>query len=136
MYFILIVALIYRPHPASFLLVSTSVLFQQACGNLDGHWYFFLAALCDFTVVSLVHRFGTSLKSLNIMMICLLSIGLNLFGWLIWFFYQPLNVYTGSFQLLYALATFIILRKDDEDVGRTAFHIDYASHHPDVVAGR
>ncbi|MCC3682014.1 hypothetical protein LLE75_03660, partial [Staphylococcus epidermidis] len=80
MYALLIASVIARPRGASFLFVMVATLFQKLCSNLDGSIYFFLAAFCDFAVVGILYRFGTSRKSLDMMLISIVSMLINLMG--------------------------------------------------------
>lgn len=136
MYTFLIASLIVRPRRASFLFVLEATLFQELCSNLDGSIYFFLAAFCDFIVAGVLYHFGTSQKSLDMMLISIVSMSINLTGWLLWFFYQPLDVYVAMFTVLYCAAILTILKKDSDDAGGIAVHIDNSGHHPHAGAGR
>ena len=84
MYTFLIASVIARPRGASFLFVMVATLFQELCSNLDGSIYFFLTAFCDFIVAGILYRFGTSRKSLDMMLISIVSMSINLVGWLLW----------------------------------------------------
>ena len=136
MYTFLIASVIARPRGASFLFVMVATLFQELCGNLDGSIYFFLAAFCDFIVAGILYRFGTSRKSLDMMLISIVSMLINLIGWLLWFFYQPLDVHVAMFTMLYCAAILMILKKDSDDAGGIAVRIDNYGHHPYAGAGR
>ena len=136
MYTFLIASVIARPRRASFLFVMVATLFQKLCSNLDGSIYFFLAAFCDFAVVGILYRFGTSRKSLDMMLISIVSMLINLMGWFLWFFYRPLDIYAATFTMLYCVAIFTILKKDSDDAGGIAVHIDNSGHHPYAGAGR
>lgn len=136
MYTFLIASLIVRPRRASFLFVLAATLFQELRSNLDGSIYFFLAAFCDFIVAGVLYHFGTSRKSLDMMLISIISMSINLTGWLLWFFYQPLDFYAAMFTVLYCAAILTILKKDSDDAGGIAVHIDNSGHHPYAGAGR
>lgn len=135
MYALLIASVIARPRGASFLFVMVATLFQKLCSNLDGSIYFFLAAFCDFAVVGILYRFGTSRKSLDMMLISIVSMLINLMGWFLWFFYRPLDIYAATFTMLYYVAIFTILKKDSDDAGGIAVHIDNSGHRSHVGAG-
>lgn len=135
MYALLIASVIARPRGASFLFVMVATLFQKLCSNLDGSIYFFLAAFCDFAVVGILYRFGTSRKSLDMMLISIVSMLINLMGWFLWFFYRPLDIYVATFTMLYCVAIFTILKKDSDDAGGIAVHIDNSGHRSHVDAG-
>lgn len=68
-------------------------------------------------------------------MVSVASLSLNLLGWVMWYLYEPPDVYVFLFSLLYAMTTVLILRKDGTNVGGTKFHIDYAYNHPHVDSG-
>lgn len=135
MYALLIASVIARPRGASFLFVMVATLFQKLCSNLDGSIYFFLAAFCDFAVVGILYRFGTSRKSLDMMLISIVSMSINLIGWLPWFFYRPLDIYAATFTMLYCVAIFTILKEDSDDAGGIAVHIDNSGDRSHVGAG-
>lgn len=136
-YTALIFALLLRPHRASFVFVMVAALFNLLCGNLDGSLYFPLAALCDFAVTGLLFNFRMDRKVFEMMVLCAVSITLNLLGWVMWFTYQSPDLYVNLFGIFYIMAIALILRKDDKNAGGIGLHIDYAVHHPDVnTSGR
>lgn len=138
-YAALIAALLIRPHKAAFTFVAVASLFNLACGNLDGSYYLPLAALCDFTVVGLLFNFRIDRKVFEMMVMSMISLTLNLVGWLLWFTYQAPDLYVNLFGVFYVVVIMLILRKDDahDMAGDTGFYIDYASHHPDAnTSGR
>lgn len=136
MYAALIAALLIRPSLASFLFVAVATLFQITCSHMNGSAYFVLAATCDFAVAGTLSGLVISRKSVNIILISLISLLLNLCGYLMWWFFQPLDWYVSAFHWLYILAIAVILCKDDEDVRCYAFYFDNATHCPDAVSGR
>lgn len=141
-YTVMIFALILRPHRASFFFVAIASLFNVVCGNLDGSLYFPLAALCDFFVTGLLFNFRIDRKVFEMMLVSVISITLNLLGWVMWFTYQPPDIYVTLFGIYYIAVIALILRKDDKHVirrveGDVRLYIDYAFHHPDVnTSGR
>lgn len=134
-YCILIAALIIRPHRASFLFVFVTTMFNVLFGDTGGHYYFPLAAFCDFIVTGLLFHFRIDRKVYEVMVMSVVSLMLNLLGWLMWYTYQPPDLYVTLFGIFYAAAVVLILRKDDTNAGGIGLHIDYAFHHPDVNAG-
>lgn len=128
-YTFLVIALILRPHKASFIFVMSASLFDILFGELDGSVYFFAAALCDFTVTGLLFNLRLSRKVLDVMKLSIVSLCLNLLGWVLWFLYQPPDIYTGLFGIFYIAAIAIMLKKDDTDVGGTPVHINYSGYH-------
>ncbi len=134
-YAFLIAALIIRPHRASFLFVFASTMFNVVLGDVDGRYYFALAAFCDFIVTGLLFCLRIDRKVYEMMMVSVASLALNLLGWVMWFTYQPPDLYVTLFGIFYATVTVVILRKDDTNAGGIGLHIDYAFHHPDVNAG-
>lgn len=135
-YEILIAALIIRPHRASFLFVTVATVFNMVLGDIDGLYYFPLAALSDFIVTGLLFHFRIDRKVYEVMVMSVVSLALNLLGWLMYYTYQPPDLYVALFGIFYIMATVLILRKDDtnDGTGDTGFHIDYAFHHPYVGA--
>jgi len=138
-YAALIAAILIRPHRATFTFVAAASLFNLALGDIDGFYYFPLAALCDFVVTGVLFNFRTDRKVFEMMVVSVISITLNLLGWVLWFTYQPPDLYVTLFGIFYIVVIMLILRKDDaHDRARdTGFHIDYAFHRPDVsTSGR
>lgn len=137
-YAALIAAILIRPHKATFTFVAVASLFNLVCGDLDGLYYFPLAALCDFTVTGLLFNFRIDRKVFEMMVMSVISLTLNLMGWLLWFTYQAPDFYVNLFGIFYIAVIVLILRKDDAYVaGDTGFYIDYAVNHPDVnTSGR
>lgn len=134
-YCILIAALIIRPHRASFLFVFVATMFNVLFGDVDGHYYFPLAAFSDFIVTGLLFHFRIDRKVYEIMVMSVVSLMLNLLGWLMWYTYQPPDLYVTLFGIFYVAVVVLILRKGDTNAGGIGLHIDYAFHHPDVNAG-
>lgn len=134
-YIFLIAALLIRPHRASFTFVFAATIFNMVLGDTDGYWYFPLAAFCDFIVTGLLFHFRIDRKVLDMMAVSVASLSLNLLGWVMWYLYEPPDVYVFLFSLLYAMTTVLILRKDGTNVGGAKFHIDYACNHPHVDSG-
>lgn len=133
-YLVLTLSLLIRPNFASWLFVASATVFQYTLGDVDGSVYFLYAALCDFSVCGVLYRFGMGRKTLDMMLISIVSMMLNLGGWLLWFFYYPPVIYVECFHILYAVTLVAILNKGDDDVGGTAFHIDYACDRPNAAA--
>ena len=77
-YAALIAAILIRPHKATFTFVVVASLFNTLCGNLDGSYYFLLAALCDFTVVGLLFNFRIDRKVFEMMVMSVMSLTLDL----------------------------------------------------------
>lgn len=136
-YAVLIAALLLRPHKACFVLVCVASIFDFTCGDLDGSLYFPLAALCDFTVTGLLFNLRIDRKVYEMMLMSVISLILNLSGWLLWYTYQSPDMYVTLFDVFYIFTIMLILRKDDTNAGGIGLHIDYAVHHPDVnTSGR
>lgn len=133
-YVALIAALMVRPHKACFVFVFVATIFHITCGELDGSLYFPLAALCDFTVTGLLYNLRIDRKVYEMMLMSVISLILNLVGWLLWFTYQPPDAYVTLFGIFYITVIVLILRKDDKNAGGIGLYIDYAVHHPDVNA--
>lgn len=136
-YAALFASIIIRPHRATFTFVAAASLFNLLLGDIDGYYYFPLAALCDFLVTGLLFNFRTDRKVFEMMVMSVISITLNLIGWAMWFTYQAPDLYVILFGIFYIAAIVLILRKDDKHVirrvqGDTGIHIDYAFHHRDV----
>ena len=132
-YAVLIAALLVRPHKACFVFVFVATMFNIVCGDIDGFFYFPLAALCDFTVTGLLFNFRIDRKVYEMMLMSVVSLIQNQVGWLLRFTYQAPDLYVTLFGIFYIVATVLILRKDDKNAGGIGLHIDYAVHHPDVT---
>ena len=81
--------------------------------SLEGFWYFFSAGVCDALVVGYVARFGKVTKlSDAIMNICVISFFANVYGWILWTNYLPVDSYNLTITALYLIAIFSLLSKE------------------------
>lgn len=91
-----------------FILIA---LFHEIfLSNLDGFWYYISAANCDLLVICILGQlsFRTSL-SVNLQYLSVLSIILNLNGWLDWYSYKPPDVYNTSYLFYYLVVLLTII---------------------------
>lgn len=113
----MLVALIVRPHRAMLCYVLVTLGFTLLWSDAPAETYFLLAVLADMFCVMLLSVFNTTRKILYMMTVCVASIIMNLFGFMMWYTYQSSDWYVWGFTVIYAAAICIILRGDDSHVG-------------------
>lgn len=90
-----------------------SVIHDQLFWSLPGWGYYLSAgafdviALAAIAILARPSRLATSL-----ICICILSLFLNFYGWVIWFGYLSPVSYNVSFLVLYSITILVILRGD------------------------
>lgn len=98
--------------------------------KLEGLAYYGLAAVFDLAFIVTTISFRDSKMLDSLYNICLTSIVLNFFGWILWFVFVSPIVYDISFLCLYIWAVVVLLKRDDYvggfGVGRTGtnFHFN------------
>ena len=96
---------------AMFFSVSCGLHFLLF-GTLEGFPYYFSAAVFDLVVILSIISYCRATKlSDGLIDLCLISIGLNCYGFVSWSLYISPVTYNVSFMALYLIAIFLILRK-------------------------
>ena len=98
----LTVASILARNAYSLFFVAASFLHSAFLAHLDGFLYYGSAALFAYLTLLL------SSRSIAVQVICLISIVLNMFGYMWWYFYMAPTIYNYICFILYILASFII----------------------------
>jgi len=104
---LLVVAALTRSGPVM-IFVTLSILHDIFFGEHDGFWYYGTAAFFDYLTIILINRTNF------IQIVCLLSIMLNISGYIAWFLYYDASVYGYSFVILYSCAIVAAIFKDDD----------------------
>lgn len=119
----LTVASLLARNACGLLFVAASFLHSAFLAHLDGFLYYSSAAL--FAYVTLLF----SGRSIVVQMICLISIVLNMFGYIVWYLYIPPTIYNYNCFILYIIASIIITIDKDSHAGfhRGSFNL-YTSH--------
>lgn len=127
----------YRPNWFTALFAGVALVFQMTLADVDGWAYFPLAALCDFTVAAIAYRFGMSRKATDVMLVSLVSLALNLFGWVMWYLYLPSTAYEVAFQIFYPVVAMLFARKGGGGDGAGCFKICIldVNYNPNVNSG-
>jgi hypothetical protein len=120
---------------AASAFVFTTILHDVLFYDLDGFLYYGSAACGGLLAAILMTGINPIPKIiLKLQIICIISSALNFFGYVIWFFYFPPLFYNLAFICLYLYTVFILVSRDESDVGgvtirnlRACFHF---SHHP------
>lgn len=103
---------------AAFVFVGVTLLHEVFLADADGLLYYGSAALFDLAIVILlsgVHPLPKMVLALQ--QICIVSIFVNLFGWVLWVLYLPPTAYNTSFVLLYFWALLALINRGANDVG-------------------
>jgi len=115
----------WRIPPLSYALFT--ILHDQLSIGMSGWDYYLSAGAFDVLSLSIIAIFSKpSRLAMSFVYICIASLFLNFYGWLIWLFYLPPDSYDISFLALYSIAIYIILRGDDvKDERYNNFNIVY-----------
>jgi hypothetical protein len=106
---LLVAAIITKPSVAGFIFVIITVGFSITLDNLDGMLYYPTAAFADLTAIMIIALLDASIIVMRLLYISIISIFLNVGGWLLWLCYVPPTVYNGAFILLYIIAIAAII---------------------------
>lgn len=98
----LTVASLLARNACGLLFVAASFLHSTFLAHLDGFLYYGSAALFAYLTLLL------SSRSIVVQVICLISIALNMFGYMVWYLYIPPVIYNYNCFILYIVAAFII----------------------------
>ena len=81
--------------------------------SLDGLMYYGSSALFDLLIISIITRISTASRlCFQLQLICLASIFINALGWIMWFTYQPPNLYNWCFVALNFYAVYCMIAKE------------------------
>lgn len=97
-----------------------AMVFAMMCGfhsiafsTLEGFWYCFTAGTCDLIIIGVICCCAIVTRlSDRLIMLSVISIFLNVYGWLLYEFYLPVYIYNTSMTALYFIAILFLLRKD------------------------
>lgn len=105
----LFVGLVY----SGLLVVNDLLLFNEA-----GLLYYYGSAVFDVATIIIISRVAkVSSMALTIQKICLASIAVNFFGWVMWMLYMPPVMYNSLFAVLYVCALLTLITRNKSDVG-------------------
>lgn len=90
--------------------------------QLDGFLYYGSAALFDLAIISVLSKIHiTHDLVLKLQRLCIVSIIINIVGWICWYHYLPPGVYNSSFLFIYLYVLVILIQKDKRlDLGNTS----------------
>ena len=95
-------------------LVASDLLLSNETGLL----YYYGSAVFDVATIIIISRVAkASSMALTIQKICLASIVLNFFGWVMWMLYMPPVMYNSLFIALYVCALLTLITRNKSDVG-------------------
>ena len=111
------------------LTISHSLLLSE----LDGLAYYGSAAIFDLLFMIITSSMSPVPDMIfSLYKVCLASMVVNAFGWVLWMTYQPHVLYNCAFLVIYGWAFVVLLRRGKVDVGdytldswRTCFHFGY-----------
>lgn len=88
-----------------FLTLFHLVFFQ----TLDGIHYYGSAAMMDLVIMAMISKQKSAL-SVNLQLMCVVSITLNAIGWSMYHFYMPPDLYNAAYTLFYLFCAYILFR--------------------------
>ncbi len=103
---------------AAVVFVGVVSLHEALLSHLDGLQYYGSAALFDLLIIVLTSGINPVPRMvLSLHRLCIVSILLNMAGWVLWFFYFPPLAYDLAFVAVYAWALLILIKRDGANVG-------------------
>ena len=103
---------------AVLIFMAVTLSHDAIGGSMIGFWYYGSAALLDVGIIILTSGINPLPKMVvTLHRICMVSIAVNFFGWLMWYFYQPPTAYDSMFLVIYAWALMTFITRDTADVG-------------------
>ena len=103
---------------AASVFISITISYDIFLSDLDGFAYYGSCAAFDLLIVILISGINPAPKIiLRLQSICIFSAMLNLWGWIIWYFYLPPDDYDMAFILLYMYTVIVLVLPDKGDNG-------------------
>ena len=101
---------------AGFAVLSDSLL-----ASAEGYLYHMPSSIAALSIIILISFIQPITKlAVNLQKICLASIVLNFFGWVMWMLYMPPVMYNSLFIALYVCALLTLITRNKSDVGEHA----------------
>jgi hypothetical protein len=106
---LLLAALIIKPSLAGFVFVVITASFNITLDDLGGMLYYPAAAFGDLIIITLTALLKVSIMMVRLLYISIVSIFLNVGGWVLWLYNFPPMIYDSIFMLLYIIAAVTII---------------------------
>lgn len=103
---------------AALIFVGVTLSHEFILSDLDGFAYYGSAALFDLCIIAATSGINPIPRMvITLHKICLISMGANLFGWILWFSYFPPDAYNALFSAIYLWALITLIIRGRVDVG-------------------
>lgn len=100
------------------VFASTAVLSDLLLSPVGGFLYYIASSTAALAIIILTSSIRPITKlAVNLQKICLASIVLNFFGWVMWMLYMPPVMYNSLFIALYVCALLTLITRNKSDVG-------------------
>ena len=91
------------------IFASITLAFDCFCSSLPGELYYFCAAIADLGIVFCIYKLKTyDWLAESLQRLCLISVVLNLLGWIMYEMYLPPNLYNLSFIIFYGASVIVL----------------------------
>lgn len=136
--YLMVLAIMIRPNGAALIYAGVTIGFDLLWSDAEPYKYFTLAVFADLMCMLIMMLFNITRKILYLMLICVGSIVVNLFGFVMWYTYQSSEWYVWMFAVIYTVALCVILRKDEHHVGgrHSCLHFHGVGNRSDVDTSR
>ena len=119
---VVVITAIFQPNAprlvASVSFVSITRAHEFFLSETTGIGYYGSAALFDLATMAVLRGINPVPKMvLSLQKICIVSIGLNLAGWILWMCYLPPTAYNLAFIGIMLWAIVVLTIRDESDVG-------------------
>ena len=96
-------------------VASAIVIHELLFGALGGLGYYFTDAVFSLLVIMRLEKIKIQSRMVSrLIIICVSSIIINFYGWIIWSLYLPPDTYNLLFLLLYSAVIAIMLREESD----------------------
>ncbi len=103
---------------AAITFVGITALHELFFSNYEGLYYYGGAALFDLFIIILISGINPVPKMvLTLQKICIVSMLVNLLGWILWFLYYPPLIYNVSFIGIYIWVLITLIKRTECYVG-------------------
>lgn len=98
---------------SAFIFSCVTLLHEIFMKDLDGFLYYGSAALFDLAIIIIFSKMESlSYMVIRLQKVCIVSMFVNIIGWMMWYMYYPPDIYNISFMFLYLWTIAILLEQE------------------------
>lgn len=97
---------------AAFMFAVVALTHSMCMSDLDGFAYYGSAAMFDLALITILSKMNPITDIvIKLQRISLVSIGVNMLGWVMWYLYLSPVIYNVSFIFIYLWVTAVLLQR-------------------------